>query len=234
MAVSIGRAASEPSGEDGERFDDAVTDGTFGSFDGGGSFSICLRWATTASRAGAGWSSGRFGFRAFQSGGDEDRNLTEVGSLARDKPILLLIETLGHRRPRRFGVAGEKVRERRPFKRFGHGRRGEHLREMKTQERIGPNRRGNTWRMVVRIPMRLKSLEGSRQGPPVEGRSFGSDIPAGHGHWPDGYPRTGASRHRGGQPLVDERGKRPGTGSTTSRGTGPSRGGAGRLGGANL
>jgi hypothetical protein len=55
-------------------------------------------------------------------------------------------------------VAVEKVRERRPFKRFGHGRRGENLTEMKTQERIGPNRRGKTRRMVVRIPIRLKSL----------------------------------------------------------------------------
>jgi hypothetical protein len=110
----------------------------------------------------------------LQGGEDEDMNLGRVGSLARDKPILLLIETLGHSRQRRFGVAGEKVRERRPFKRFGHGRRGEHLREMKTQERIGPNRRGNTGRMVVRIPTRLNSLKGSRQeASPTEGRDFG-------------------------------------------------------------
>jgi hypothetical protein len=54
MAVSMGRAASGPSGEDVERFDDTVSDGTSGSFDGGGSFSICLRWAATASRAAAG------------------------------------------------------------------------------------------------------------------------------------------------------------------------------------
>jgi hypothetical protein len=74
----------------------------------------------------------------LQHGGDEDGNLARVGSLARDEPILLLIETLGHRRQRRFGVAGEKVRERRPFKRFGRGRRGEYPREMKTHERIGP------------------------------------------------------------------------------------------------
>jgi hypothetical protein len=45
--------------------------------------------------------------------GDEDGNLGRGGSLERDKPIFLLIETLRHRRSDRFGVRADEVRERR-------------------------------------------------------------------------------------------------------------------------
>jgi hypothetical protein len=79
-------------------------------------------------------------------GEDEDGNLGGVGSLERDKPTFLLIETLRHRRRGRFGVRRVQVRERRLHIRCGRGRKGEHPREMKTQERIGSCRRGNTRR----------------------------------------------------------------------------------------
>jgi hypothetical protein len=45
--------------------------------------------------------------------GDEDGNLGRGGSLERDQPIFLLIETLRHRRFDRFGVRTDEVRERR-------------------------------------------------------------------------------------------------------------------------
>jgi hypothetical protein len=92
---------------------------------------------------------------------DEDKNLARVGILAREKPIFLLIETLGHRHVGRFGAHRVQVRERRLSNRPSHGRRGENLREMKTQERIGSNRRGKTGRMDARILTRLKPLKAS-------------------------------------------------------------------------
>jgi hypothetical protein len=67
-----------------------------------------------------------------------------VGSLERGQPIFLLADTLRHRFRGRFGARGTKVRERRPRKWHGHGRRREHPREVKTQERIGSIYSGNT------------------------------------------------------------------------------------------
>jgi hypothetical protein len=56
----------------------------------------------------------RKGHRSIWQGGDEDGNLGRVGSLERDAPIFLFIETLWHRRRGRFGTRDVQVRERRP------------------------------------------------------------------------------------------------------------------------
>jgi hypothetical protein len=56
----------------------------------------------------------RKGHRSIRHGGDEDEDLGRVGSLERDTPIFLLIETLRHRRRGRFGACDVQVRERRP------------------------------------------------------------------------------------------------------------------------
>lgn len=54
------------------------------------------------------------GHRSIWQGGDEDGNLGRVGSLERDAPIFLFIETLWHERRGRFGTCDVQVRERRP------------------------------------------------------------------------------------------------------------------------
>jgi hypothetical protein len=102
---------------------------------------------------------------AHPAGGDEDKNLARVGSLARGKPILLRADTLRHAGQDRFGAPVPQVRERRPYNGCGHGRRGENPREVKTQERIGSNLPGNTWRLVARTLTWLNPLKTSPPRP---------------------------------------------------------------------
>jgi hypothetical protein len=71
---------------------------------------------------------------------DEGEDLERVGSLERDQPILLLIETLRHKFFGPFRRPKTEVRERRQCIWHGRGRRGENPKEMKTQERIGSSR----------------------------------------------------------------------------------------------
>jgi len=62
---------------------------------------------------------------------DKDRNLAKVGSLARDKPILLPIDTLRHKQQGVSAFSCSSAREE-TMQRHGHGRKGEYPRELKT------------------------------------------------------------------------------------------------------
>jgi hypothetical protein len=101
-----------------------------------------------------GWSAS-----AVPAGEDEDKDLGRVGSLERGQPIFLLADTLRHGFRGRFGACETKVRERRPRKWHGRGRRGENPREVKTHERIGSIRSGNTGWLAARTLTWLNPLK---------------------------------------------------------------------------
>jgi hypothetical protein len=130
---------------------------------------------------------------------DEDRKLTRVGTLAREKPIFLLTETLEHRiarTPRRSRIRSAREEA---WQRSCRGRKGEHPGELKTRRGVGSSRRPNGRRPDERTPDELESLKAttrpSQEGNAASGTPARGNPPAKPGG--TGTPRGGPGRSGG-------------------------------------